>query len=83
MTMAPKCDNSEDYYKYFKETYDIGTDVWKSILGKEGEPIFSMGMSESYRPAIAAGASIVRLGSSVFGRTTADMMNLKNKTNDK
>ena len=83
MTMAPKCDNSEDYYKYFKETYDIGTDVWENILGKEGEPIFSMGMSESYRPAIAAGASIVRLGSSVFGRTTADMMNLKNKTNDK
>ena len=42
-----------------------------------------MGMSESYRPAIRAGATIVRLGSSVFGRTTADMMNLKNKTNDK
>lgn len=82
MTMAPKCDNDEDYYKYFKETYDIGTDVWKNILEKEGEPIFSMGMSESYRPAIRAGATIVRLGSSVFGRTTADMMNLKNKTND-
>ena len=83
MTMAPKCDNGEDYYKYFKETHDIGCDVWKNILGKEGKPIFSMGMSESYRPAIAAGATIVRLGSSVFGRTTADVMNLKNKTNDK
>ena len=83
MTMAPKCDNGEDYYRYFKETHDIGCDVWKNTLGKEGSPIFSMGMSESYRPAIAAGATIVRLGSSVFGRTTADVMNLKNKTNDK
>jgi len=83
MTMAPKCENSEDYYRYFKETHDIGCDVWKNTLGREGEPIFSMGMSESYRPAIAAGATIVRLGSSVFGRTTADVMNLKNKTNDK
>ena len=83
MTMAPKCERSEDYYRYFKETHDIGCDVWKNTLGREGEPIFSMGMSESYRPAIAAGATIVRLGSSVFGRTTADMMNLKNKTNDK
>ena len=82
MTMAPKCDNGEDYYRYFKETYDIGCDVWKNTLGKEGKPIFSMGMSESYRPAIAAGATIVRLGSSVFGRTTAEVMNLKNKTND-
>ncbi|MBQ3228664.1 MAG: YggS family pyridoxal phosphate-dependent enzyme [Clostridia bacterium] len=83
MTMAPKCERSEDYYRYFKETHDIGCDVWKNTLVREGEPIFSMGMSESYRPAIAAGATIVRLGSSVFGRTTADMMNLKNKTNDK
>ena len=66
-----------------KETYDIGCDVWENTLGKEGSPIFSMGMSESYCPAIAAGATIVRLGSSVFGRTTADVMNLKNKTNDK
>lgn len=83
MTMAPKCECSEDYYRYFKETHDIGCDVWKNTLKREGEPIFSMGMSESYRPAIAAGATIVRLGSSVFGRTTADMINLKNKTNDK
>lgn len=83
MTMAPKCERSEAYYRYFKETHNIGCDVWKNTLGREGEPIFSMGMSESYRPAIAAGATIVRLGSSVFGRTTADMMNLKNKTNDK
>lgn len=83
MTMAPRCECGEDYYRYFKETYDLGTDIWKNTLGKEGEPIFSMGMSESYRPAIAAGASIVRLGSSVFGRTTADVMNMKNKTNDK
>ena len=83
MTMAPKCESAQDYYKYFKQTHDIATEVWNDLLKKEGDPVFSMGMSESYRPAIAAGATIVRLGSSVFGRTTADMMNLKNKTNDK
>jgi uncharacterized pyridoxal phosphate-containing UPF0001 family protein len=32
-----------------------------------------MGMSDSFEAAIAAGATHVRVGSSVFGRTTADM----------
>lgn len=83
MTMAPKCDNMTDYYNYFKETYNLALDIWKNTLHNISEPVFSMGMSESYRPAIAAGATIVRLGSSVFGRTTADMMKLKNNITDK
>lgn len=80
MTMAPKCESEGEYLGYFKETCELGTGVWRNTLRKEGEPIFSMGMSESYRPAIAAGASIVRVGSRVFGRTTADVLMMKNKT---
>ena len=83
MTMAPICQSEDEYFGYFKETYDLATDVWKNTLGKNSEPIFSMGMSASYRPAIAAGATIVRLGSQVFGRTTADVLMMKNKTEDK
>ena len=41
-----------------------------------------MGMSDSYRAAIAAGATVVRLGSSVFGRTTEDVMKMKNNKNN-
>ena len=76
--MAPICESESEYYKYFKETYEMSVDIWKNTLHNEGEPIFSMGMSDSYRPAIAAGATVVRLGSSVFGRTTEDVMKMKN-----
>ena len=78
MTMAPKCPSQDEYYGYFKETYDLAIDIWKNTLHNEHDPIFSMGMSDSYRAAIAAGATIVRLGSSVFGRTTEDVMKMKN-----
>jgi pyridoxal phosphate enzyme (YggS family) len=83
MTMAPICASESEYYSYFKETYDLSVDIWKNTLGRDDEPVFSMGMSASYRPAIAAGATIVRLGSQVFGRTTADVLKMKNKTEDK
>ena len=78
MTMAPRCADQTEYYNYFKETYNLSIDIWKNTLHNIREPIFSMGMSDSYRAAIAAGATVVRLGSSVFGRTTEDVMKMKN-----
>ena len=81
MTMAPKCENLTEYYRYFKETHDLALYIWERVDHVEDSPILSMGMSESYRAAIAAGATCVRLGSSVFGRTTADMMKIKKENN--
>lgn len=78
MTMAPRCGDQTEYYNYFKETYNLSIDIWRNTLHNIQEPIFSMGMSDSYRAAIAAGATVVRLGSSVFGRTTEDFMKMKN-----
>lgn len=78
MTMAPRCDTQEEYYNYFKENYNLCLDIWQNTLHNINDPVFSMGMSESYRPAIAAGANTVRLGSSIFGRTTADVLKMKN-----
>ncbi len=78
MTMAPRCADQTEYYNYFKETYNLSIDIWRNTLHNIHEPIFSMGMSDSYRAAIAAGATVVRLGGSVFGRTTEDVMKMKN-----
>lgn len=66
MTMAPRCEDKSEYVKYFTEIRRLADDLWKSKLGKDGEPILSMGMSGSYREAIACGSTMVRIGSRLF-----------------
>ena len=66
MTMAPRCEKSEDYFPYFNKTRELGRRIWRDVLGLEGEPILSMGMSESFREAVACGANMVRVGRGMF-----------------
>ncbi len=70
MTMAPNCENVEDYRKYFRETYNIFIDFFQKKPHNIGScvkmPILSMGMSESFEIAIEEGADIVRVGRAVF-----------------
>ena len=62
MTMAPKCEKTEEYRKYFRETYKIGLDIWQKKLHNISSPLFSMGMSASFPVAIEEGADFVRVG---------------------
>lgn len=66
MTMAPKCERREDYFPYFEKTRDLGRKIWHETLGREDDPILSMGMSESYEEAIACGSNMVRVGRGMF-----------------
>ena len=66
MTMAPRCENKSDYYGYFDRTRTLSEKLWKETLGKSGTPILSMGMSESFEEAIECGATIVRVGRTLF-----------------
>ena len=66
MTMAPKCEEKCDYLKFFEETYKLFLDIWGKIVHNNIEPVFSMGMSESFEEAIACGSTIVRIGRSFF-----------------
>lgn len=70
MTMAPKCEKREDYLKFFSQTYRGCLDIWQKKLdnigGESLPPVFSMGMSDSFEPAIAAGATTVRIGRALF-----------------
>ena len=66
MTMAPKCENYDEYFKYFSETAKLVLDIWHKKLDNIYKPVLSMGMSESFEAAIAAGSTVVRVGRSLF-----------------
>lgn len=68
MTMAPKCEEINEFRKYFKESYRIFLDFFAKKTHNIGEPVLSMGMSDSFECAIEEGAGIVRLGSIIFGK---------------
>ena len=68
MTMAPRCEKKSDYYPYFDKTRELSERIWKQTLGKDGYPIISMGMSESFEPAIECGATLVRVGRTLFAK---------------
>ena len=68
MTMAPRC-TEEEYHGYFAATRTLGARLWAELTAEgrvTGEMVLSMGMSESYRPAAAEGATLVRVGRGLF-----------------
>lgn len=66
MTMAPKCEKNDEYLKYFSETAHLVLDIWHKKLDNIYKPILSMGMSDSFEAAIAAGSTVVRVGRGLF-----------------
>ncbi len=68
MTMAPRCEDRQDYYAYFNKTRELSQRIWQDVLKMDGKPVISMGMSESFEEAIECGATIVRVGRSMFAK---------------
>ena len=70
MTMAPAGSSIGEYRKYFGETYRLALDIWQknihNIRGDFKHPVISMGMSGSFEEAILEGATVVRVGRSLF-----------------
>ena len=65
MTMGPALDNAEDMRPYFKLTKKIFDGI-NERHGFDGEPILSMGMSNSYAVAIEEGSTLIRVGRKLF-----------------
>lgn len=65
MTMAPHCERAEEYRPYFAAARELAQAIWQA-LEKQGQPLLSMGMSESFPEAVAEGAALVRIGRRLF-----------------
>ncbi len=66
MTMAPKCEEIDDYRKYFRESYNIFIDICEKKLHNVNRRILSMGMSDSFTAALSEGATLIRVGRAAF-----------------
>ena len=68
MTMGPVCEDPEDIRPYFRQARRVFDDL-QNKYGFEGEPVLSMGMTDSYRVAVEEGATLVRVGRKLFEKT--------------
>lgn len=67
MTIAPFVENSEENRKVFQKLFEFYVDTnWKSIDNVSMD-VLSMGMSGDYEVAIEEGATMVRVGTNIFG----------------
>jgi hypothetical protein len=67
MTIPPICDNNDEISKYFTNMHNMFLDISAKKLDNVSMDILSMGMSSDYYQAILHGATMVRIGSALFG----------------
>ncbi len=65
MTMAPFTDDENVIRKTFRKTRQLLDEINNSLKTEFGE--LSMGMSSDYRIAVEEGATLVRIGTAIFG----------------
>lgn len=67
MTMGPETGEAEDSRPYFRTTRELFDRLAGLAIPGATMERLSMGMSHSYRVAVEEGATIVRLGTILFG----------------
>ena len=66
-TIAPFVENPEDNRKYFQQIRQLSVDIKRKNIDNVDMHVLSMGMSGDYEVAIEEGATMVRIGTGIFG----------------
>ena len=67
MTVAPFVENAEENRVYFKQMKQLLVDINSKKIDNVYMDVLSMGMTGDYEVAIEEGATMVRVGTGVFG----------------
>lgn len=67
MTIAPFVENPEDNRIYFREMKQLAVDIKRKNLDNVSMEVLSMGMTGDYMVAIEEGATMIRVGTGIFG----------------
>lgn len=72
MTIAPYVEDPEENRLYFAKLKQLSVDIAAKKVNNVTMSIFSMGMTNDYEVAIEEGATIVRVGTGIFGERNYD-----------
>ena len=67
MTIAPNVENSEENRPIFRDLKQLSVDIINKNIDNISMDVLSMGMTNDYEVAIEEGATIVRVGTGIFG----------------
>lgn len=67
MTIAPYVEDAEENRLYFRKIKQLSVDITNKNIDNVSMEILSMGMTGDYQVAIEEGATMVRVGTGIFG----------------
>lgn len=67
MTIAPYVNNPEDNRGIFRELKKLSVDIAAKNINNVTMSVLSMGMTGDYEVAVQEGATMVRVGTGIFG----------------
>lgn len=67
MTIAPFVENSDENREIFQKLYQLYIDIKRKNIDNVNMSVLSMGMTGDYTAAVEEGATMVRVGTGIFG----------------
>lgn len=67
MTIAPYVENAEDNRVFFRQLKKLSVDIEAKNINNVSMSVLSMGMTGDYQVAVQEGATMVRVGTGIFG----------------
>ena len=68
MAIPPICEKAEQNRKYFSKMHEMFLDIRAKKIDNSNMDILSMGMSDDFDVAVSEGATLVRVGTALFGK---------------